>query len=87
MRARCIERVRLAADRCRCDFLCRKRAAQAAWAIFAPFNVVNFLFIPVRFQPLAHASVSFVYNTAVSAIANAEAVRDRRASARKRRVD
>ena len=45
---------------------------RATWAIMAPFNVVNFLLIPVRHQTAALACVSFVYQVMLSAIANAD---------------
>ena len=45
---------------------------QVTWSIFAPFNVVNFMLIPVRHQAFALASVSFSYQCILSMISNAD---------------
>lgn len=50
----------------------------ATWAIFTPFNVMNFSVIPVRHQAVSNAAFSLVYQTSLSWIANAEAATERR---------
>lgn len=51
---------------------------KATWVIFTPFNILNFSVIPVRHQAVSNAAFSLVYQTALSAIANAEAAAERR---------
>lgn len=45
---------------------------KATWLLFVPFNVFNFTLVPVRHQATSVAAFSFLYNTTLSAIANAE---------------
>ena len=52
---------------------CSRVPTKATWLLFVPFNVVNFTLIPVRHQAAVLACFSFVYQTTLSAIANAEA--------------
>ncbi|KAL1524099.1 hypothetical protein AB1Y20_019009 [Prymnesium parvum] len=51
------------------------RTLKATWALFVPFNLVNFGVVPARHQAAALALFSFMYNTAISLIANAESTR------------
>ena len=43
----------------------------ATWVIFTPVNLINFAFIPLRYQVVVNTVTSFVYNVTLSTIAAA----------------